>query len=107
MNHGYVKGLIIVEIKRDTSTRDLIIRMGYFMRSRYLIEYRATLSRFESIINQFVSQLRIDDGTIVIQGEKGWFRVVTSKYKNDTGNEYNMRIEEDCYYADPDISNLD
>jgi len=40
-------------------------------------------------------------------GEYGWFRVVTSKYKNGTGDQYNMRIEEDCFYADPDITNLD
>ncbi|XGW04737.1 hypothetical protein V3C99_015703 [Haemonchus contortus] len=40
-------------------------------------------------------------------GEKGWYRVVTSTYKNGTGNEYNMGIEKECYYADVDISNLD
>jgi cathepsin X len=40
-------------------------------------------------------------------GENGWFRVVTSKYENGKGNDYNMRIEESCWYADPDISNLD
>ncbi|KAK6017629.1 hypothetical protein OSTOST_16845 [Ostertagia ostertagi] len=40
-------------------------------------------------------------------GEKGWYRVVTSTYKNGTGNEYNMGIEKDCYYADVDVSNLD
>ncbi|CAJ0590397.1 unnamed protein product [Cylicocyclus nassatus] len=40
-------------------------------------------------------------------GEKGWYRVVTSKYLDGTGNEYNMGIEKDCYYADVDVSNLD
>ncbi|TKR69432.1 hypothetical protein L596_021595 [Steinernema carpocapsae] len=40
-------------------------------------------------------------------GERGWFRIVTSKYLNGQGNDYNMGIETDCYYADPDISNLD
>ncbi|KAK5977834.1 Cathepsin Z [Trichostrongylus colubriformis] len=40
-------------------------------------------------------------------GERGWYRVVTSTYKNGTGNEYNMGIEKDCYYADVDVSNLD
>ncbi|KAK0407652.1 hypothetical protein QR680_003513 [Steinernema hermaphroditum] len=40
-------------------------------------------------------------------GERGWFRVVSSKYLNGQGNDYNMGIEKDCYYADPDISNLD
>ncbi|KAI3384793.1 hypothetical protein SNEBB_006600 [Seison nebaliae] len=28
-------------------------------------------------------------------GELGFFRIVTSKYKNNTGNEYNLRIETD------------
>jgi cathepsin X len=40
-------------------------------------------------------------------GEKGWFRVVTSLYQNGKGDLYNMGIERDCYYADPDVSNLD
>ncbi|PIO64663.1 papain family cysteine protease [Teladorsagia circumcincta] len=40
-------------------------------------------------------------------GEKGWYRVVTSTYKNGTGDEYNMGIERECYYADVDVSNLD
>ncbi|ETN82286.1 papain family cysteine protease [Necator americanus] len=40
-------------------------------------------------------------------GEKGWYRVVTSKYMNGTGNEYNMGIEKECYYADVDVSNMD
>jgi cathepsin X len=40
------------------------------------------------------------------QGEQGWFRVVTSSFKSGQGNDYNMGIEQDCYYADPDISNL-
>ncbi|EYC21789.1 hypothetical protein Y032_0018g3533 [Ancylostoma ceylanicum] len=40
-------------------------------------------------------------------GEKGWYRVVTSKYMNGTGNEYNMGIEKDCYYADVDVSNME
>uniref|UniRef100_A0A914ULJ7 Peptidase C1A papain C-terminal domain-containing protein n=1 Tax=Plectus sambesii TaxID=2011161 RepID=A0A914ULJ7_9BILA len=40
-------------------------------------------------------------------GENGWFRVVTSKYENGTGNDYNMRIEESCWYADPDIRSND
>lgn len=42
-----------------------------------------------------------------LQGEKGWYRVVTSTYKNGTGNDYNMGIEKECYYADVDVSNLD
>lgn len=40
-------------------------------------------------------------------GEKGWFRVVTSIYKSGRGNQYNMGIERECYFADPDVSNLD
>jgi len=39
-------------------------------------------------------------------GETGWFRVVTSAFKSGQGNDYNMGIENDCYYADPDVSNL-
>ncbi|GMT03294.1 hypothetical protein PENTCL1PPCAC_25468, partial [Pristionchus entomophagus] len=38
-------------------------------------------------------------------GELGWFRLVTSEYKNG-GSKYNLKIEEDCVWADPDISNL-
>lgn len=36
----------------------------------------------------------------VLQGENGWFRVVTSEYK-DGGSKYNLKIEEDCVWADP------
>jgi cathepsin X len=39
-------------------------------------------------------------------GEKGWFRVVTSIYQNGRGDLYNMGIERECYYVDPDVSNL-
>lgn len=34
-------------------------------------------------------------------GERGWFRIVTSKYKNGTGNDYNLAVETDCAFADP------
>jgi len=40
-------------------------------------------------------------------GENGWFRVVTSKFRDGTGNDYNMGVELDCYYAEVDVSNLD
>nr|AAD30154.1 cathepsin Z1 preproprotein [Toxocara canis] len=33
-------------------------------------------------------------------GESGWFRVVTSEYKH-AGSRYNLKIEEDCVWADP------
>ncbi|MCP9259986.1 Cathepsin Z [Dirofilaria immitis] len=33
-------------------------------------------------------------------GENGWFRVVTSEYKN-ASSKYNLKIEEDCFWADP------
>ncbi|CAI2354857.1 unnamed protein product [Caenorhabditis sp. 36 PRJEB53466] len=39
-------------------------------------------------------------------GELGWFRVVTSKFKDGQGDQYNMGIERDCYFADVDVSNL-
>lgn len=35
-------------------------------------------------------------------GENGWFRIVTSAYKNGTGN-YNLFIENHCGYGDPII----
>uniref|UniRef100_A0A0N5APM2 cathepsin X n=1 Tax=Syphacia muris TaxID=451379 RepID=A0A0N5APM2_9BILA len=38
-------------------------------------------------------------------GENGWFRVVTSEYKN-AGSKFNLKIEEDCVWADPGIENL-
>ena len=40
-------------------------------------------------------------------GEKGWFRIVTSLYLNGRGDLYNLGIERDCMFADPDVSNLD
>jgi len=40
-------------------------------------------------------------------GERGWYRVVTSLYQNGRGDLYNLGIERDCYFADPDVSNLD
>ncbi|KAK0406861.1 hypothetical protein QR680_018852 [Steinernema hermaphroditum] len=41
-------------------------------------------------------------------GEDGWFRIVTSKYRPQTeledsnGTTYNLLIEDDCVWADPD-----
>nr|AFM37367.1 cathepsin Z1 [Dictyocaulus viviparus] len=35
-------------------------------------------------------------------GEQGWFRIVTSAYKN-AGSKFNLKIEEDCVWADPDV----
>lgn len=40
-------------------------------------------------------------------GERGWFRIVTSLYRNGRGDLYNLGIERECYFADPDVSNLD
>lgn len=34
-------------------------------------------------------------------GEQGWFQIVTSAYKNNTGNDYNLAIEQSCAFADP------
>lgn len=34
-------------------------------------------------------------------GERGYFRIVTSKYKKHFGNFYNLRIESECAFADP------
>jgi hypothetical protein len=31
----------------------------------------------------------------------GFFRIVTSKYKNGTGNMYNLKLEGDCGWAVP------
>ncbi|XP_059149684.1 cathepsin Z-like [Physella acuta] len=33
-------------------------------------------------------------------GENGWFRIVTSTYKNGQGNNYNLAIESNCAYGD-------
>ena len=42
------------------------------------------------------------DGVLsVFQGEDGFFRLVTSKYKSGAGAKYNLNIETYCYYADP------
>ncbi|CAJ0565365.1 unnamed protein product, partial [Mesorhabditis spiculigera] len=35
-------------------------------------------------------------------GEQGWFRIVTSEYK-DAGSRFNLRVEEDCVWGDPII----
>ncbi|XP_067324313.1 cathepsin Z-like [Anolis sagrei] len=36
-------------------------------------------------------------------GERGWFRIVTSAYKNGKGNDFNLGVEERCTYGDPII----
>ena len=36
-------------------------------------------------------------------GEKGWFRIVTSQYKNGNGDDYNLAIEKECAFAVPVI----
>lgn len=37
-------------------------------------------------------------------GEVGFFRIVTSAYKNGKGDNYNLAIESNCAYADPIIN---
>ncbi|KAH0619204.1 hypothetical protein JD844_019001 [Phrynosoma platyrhinos] len=34
-------------------------------------------------------------------GERGWFRIVTSAYKNGRGNYYNLGLEKSCSFGDP------
>ena len=34
-------------------------------------------------------------------GEKGWFRIVTSQYKDGKGGFYNLGIEDDCAFGVP------
>jgi len=34
-------------------------------------------------------------------GENGWFRIVTSLYKNGKGNYYNLGIEGQCAFGVP------
>lgn len=34
-------------------------------------------------------------------GEMGFFRIVTSTYKDGTGNLYNLKVEGDCGWAVP------
>ncbi|XP_072013297.1 cathepsin Z-like isoform X2 [Amphiura filiformis] len=36
--------------------------------------------------------------------EQGWVRLVTSKYLNGKGNDYNLGIEKECAYGDPIVS---
>ena len=38
---------------------------------------------------------------LYLQGESGWFQIVTSKYKGGEGDKYNLGIESMCGYADP------
>merc|ERR1711976_1052723 len=33
-------------------------------------------------------------------GESGWYRTVTSAYKNGEGSKYNLGIEKDCAFGD-------
>lgn len=40
----------------------------------------------------------------VVQGEQGWFRIVTSLYKGGSGNKYNLGIEGGCIYAIPIVN---
>ena len=34
-------------------------------------------------------------------GEQGFFRIVTSKYKNGQGDDYNLSVEKDCAWGVP------
>ncbi|TUE53338.1 Cathepsin Z [Bagarius yarrelli] len=38
---------------------------------------------------------------VLVQGEKGWLRIVTSAYKGGSGSQYNLALEKDCMYGDP------
>jgi len=37
-------------------------------------------------------------------GESGWFRIVTSAYLGNTGNYFNLGIENNCAYGDPIVN---
>jgi len=37
----------------------------------------------------------------LLQGEKGWLRIVPSAYKGGSGSKFNLALEEDCMYGDP------
>jgi cathepsin X len=37
------------------------------------------------------------------QGERGYFRIVTSAYEGGKGNDFNLAIESRCAYGDPII----
>ena len=39
-------------------------------------------------------------------GEKGWFRIVTSAYKEGRGNKFNLGIETMCVFAVPVANEL-
>lgn len=41
------------------------------------------------------------NSVVLLQGERGWLRIVTSKYKGGKGRDYNLAIEEQCFYGDP------
>ena len=37
----------------------------------------------------------------VPSGQEGWLRIVTSRYKDGKGDDYNLAIEQDCAFAVP------
>lgn len=41
---------------------------------------------------------------LVLQGEHGWARIVTSAYKGGKGNWFNLGIEKNCDYGDPIVT---
>ena len=36
-------------------------------------------------------------------GGEGWLRIVTSRYKDGKGDDYNLAIEQDCAFAVPTV----
>lgn len=44
--------------------------------------------------------------SLALQGESGWFQIVTSKYKGGDGNKYNLGIESRCAFGDPIVPSV-
>ena len=52
------------------------------------------------IVSDFHAYLAVCSCLGFLQGESGWFKIVTSLYKNGEGDKYNLGIEENCAYGD-------